>query len=106
MAYPAPERLTLLPFPQAWTNGSLTIRVVALPRGTPMTSLMTGVPGLAGAPSFVLGASLIRGVPTPVVDLAALLGTLIVFIVAFSVAYSRRRKSVPADDQATTPGSD
>jgi hypothetical protein len=55
VAYPAPERLTLLPFPQAWTNGSLTIRVVALPRGTPMTSLMTGVPGLADAPSFAEG---------------------------------------------------
>ena len=27
MAYVAPERLTLLPFPQAWTNGTLSIRV-------------------------------------------------------------------------------
>ncbi len=32
--------------------------------------------------------------------LAALLGTLIVFVVAFSVAYSRRRKTSSSDDQA------
>jgi purine-binding chemotaxis protein CheW len=29
---------------------------------------------VAGAPAFVLGAAVIRGAPTPVVDLAALLG--------------------------------
>lgn len=32
------------------------------------------VESVAGAPSFVLGLSLIRGVPTPVVDLAAWMG--------------------------------
>ena len=51
----APDRLTLLPFPQPWTDGSLSIRIVALPRGTPMASLMTGVPGVADAPSFAEG---------------------------------------------------
>jgi hypothetical protein len=55
VAYVAPERLTLLPFPQAWTGGSLSVRVVALPRGTPLAPLMTGVPGLADAPSFAEG---------------------------------------------------
>src|SRR5262245_46436234 len=55
VAYVAPERLTLLPFPQAWMDGSLSVRVVALPRGTPMAPLMTGVPGLADAPSFAEG---------------------------------------------------
>jgi hypothetical protein len=55
VAYVALERLTLLPFPQAWTDGVLSLRIVALPRGTPMTSLMTGVPGLADAPAFADG---------------------------------------------------
>ncbi|HSC96624.1 MAG TPA: hypothetical protein VLC73_16805 [Burkholderiales bacterium] len=55
MAYIAPERLTLLPFPQAWTNGVLSLSVIALPRGTPMASLMTGVPGLADALAFADG---------------------------------------------------
>ena len=46
MAYVAPERLTLLPFPQAWTDGVLSLNAVVLPRGTPMEPLMTGVPGV------------------------------------------------------------
>ena len=54
MAYVAPERLTLLPFPQAWTDGCSRSRR-ALPRGTPMASLMTGVPGLADAPGVCRG---------------------------------------------------
>ena len=54
MAY-VPDRLTLLPFPQSWTNGRLSIRIVALPRGTPMAPLMTGVPGVADGPSFADG---------------------------------------------------
>jgi purine-binding chemotaxis protein CheW len=32
------------------------------------------VAALAGVPNFVLGAAIIRGIPTPVVDVAALLG--------------------------------
>lgn len=55
MAYVAPERLTLLPFPQAWTGGVLSLRAVVLPRGTPMSALMTGVPGLPDAPAFADG---------------------------------------------------
>jgi hypothetical protein len=55
VAYVAPERLTLLPFPQRWTDGVLSLRAVVLPRGTPMESLMTGVPGLADAPAFADG---------------------------------------------------
>ena len=55
MAYVAPERLTLLPFPQQWQNGTLSIRVVALPRGTPMDPLMTAVPGVADGPAFADG---------------------------------------------------
>ena len=55
MAYVAPERLTLLPFPQAWTDGVLSLRAVVLPRGTPMESLITGVPGLDDAPAFADG---------------------------------------------------
>jgi len=38
--------------------------------------------------------------------LAALLGTLVVFIVALSVAYSRRRKTTPYDDQQAGSGVD
>jgi purine-binding chemotaxis protein CheW len=34
------------------------------------------VESVAGVPSFVRGVSIIRGVPTPVVDLGVLLGTL------------------------------
>jgi hypothetical protein len=55
VAYIAPERLTLLPFPQAWTDGVLSVRAVVLPRGTPMDPLMTGVPGLPDAPAFADG---------------------------------------------------
>ena len=55
MAYVAPERLTLLPFPQAWTDGVLSLRAVVLPRGTPMEPLMTGVPGVDDAPAFADG---------------------------------------------------
>ena len=55
MAYVAPERLTLLPFPQAWTDGVLSLRAVVLPRGTPMEPLMTGVPGVVDAPAFADG---------------------------------------------------
>ena len=55
MAYVAPERLTLLPFPQAWTDGVLSLRAVVLPRGTPMEPLMTGVPGVDDGPAFADG---------------------------------------------------
>jgi len=55
VAYVAPERLTLLPFPQAWTDGVLSLRAVVLPRGTPLESLMTGGPGLEDAPAFADG---------------------------------------------------
>ena len=55
MAYVAPERLTLLPFPQAWTDGVLSLNAVVLPRGTPMEPLMTGVPGVVDAPAFADG---------------------------------------------------
>ncbi|HWQ69422.1 MAG TPA: hypothetical protein VN494_05610 [Patescibacteria group bacterium] len=55
MAYVAPERLTLLPFPQAWTDGVLSLRAVVLPRGTPMDPLITGVPGVEDAPAFADG---------------------------------------------------
>ena len=53
--YIAPEQLTLLPFPQAWTDGVLSLRAVVLPRGTPMDPLITGVPGVADAPAFADG---------------------------------------------------
>ena len=55
MSYIAPEQLTLLPFPQAWTDGVLSLRAVVLPRGTPMDPLITGVPGVADAPAFADG---------------------------------------------------
>src|SRR5215216_4438198 len=55
VAYVPPERLTLLPFPQAWTDGVLSLRAVVLPRGTPMEPLITGVPGVDNAPAFADG---------------------------------------------------
>jgi hypothetical protein len=48
----APDRLTLLPFPQRWDGTSLDIRVVVLPRGNPLAPLITGVPGVADGPAF------------------------------------------------------
>lgn len=48
----APDRLTLLPFPQRWDGTSLDLRVVVLPRGNPLSPLMTGVPGVADGPAF------------------------------------------------------
>lgn len=68
MAYVAPERLTLLPFPQRWTNDVLSLRVVALPRGTPMESLIAGVPGLADAPAFADGELQIEARLIPSLD--------------------------------------
>jgi hypothetical protein len=53
MLYAAPDRLTLLPFPQSWDGaGKIALRAIALPRGTPRASLMTGVAGLEDAPAF------------------------------------------------------
>lgn len=48
----APDRLTLLPFPQRWDGSDLHLRVVVLPRGNPLQPLMTGVPGVADGPAF------------------------------------------------------
>jgi hypothetical protein len=48
----APDRLTLLPFPQRWAGGSLHVRIVILPRGDPLAPLMTGVPGVGDGPAF------------------------------------------------------
>ena len=65
MLYSAPDRLTLLPFPQSWDGtGKIALRAIALPRGTPRARLMTGVPALGDAPAFekgrlVLSASII-----------------------------------------------
>ena len=58
MAFPAPDRLTLLPLPQGWDpNGAagagvVRLRVVVLPRGNPMAPLMTGTPGVADGPAY------------------------------------------------------
>jgi hypothetical protein len=46
------DRLTLLPFPQRWANGTLDLRIVVLPRGNPLLPLMTGTPGVADGPAF------------------------------------------------------
>ena len=62
-------------------NGSRTLivrvqtRVCALPL-VHVIEMMRPLPlePFAGAPSFVLGVSIVRGVPTPVVDLASVLG--------------------------------
>lgn len=45
---PAPDSLTLLPFPQAWDGaGTLTVRILALPRGNPLLPLFPGTPAFA-----------------------------------------------------------
>ena len=61
MLYVAPERLTVLPFPQFFDGTKIALRAIALPRGTPRAPLMTGVPGLADAP----GVTSTRSGPTP-----------------------------------------
>jgi len=55
VAYSAPEKLTLLPFPQSWNGNDITLRAVVLPRGTPMDPLMTGVASLPDSKAFADG---------------------------------------------------
>src|SRR6266545_1828213 len=55
MAYPAADRLTLLPLPQRWDpagSGIVGLRVIVLPRGNPLMPLMTGTPGVPDGPAF------------------------------------------------------
>ena len=55
MAYPAPDRLTLLPLPQVWdpaAAGVVSLRILTLPRGNPLVPLMTGTPGVPDGPAF------------------------------------------------------
>jgi purine-binding chemotaxis protein CheW len=50
-------------------------RVCALPIGNVRETMrVRPIESIAGAPSYVLGVSIIRGVPVPVVDLAKLVG--------------------------------
>ncbi len=50
-------------------------RICAVPLGHVIETMRAlPIEALSGVPSFVLGAAIIRGIPTPVVDLAAILG--------------------------------
>jgi hypothetical protein len=88
------NKLTLLPFPRHWEEGSLHLRIVVLPRGNPLLSLMTGIPGVPDGPAFAdaelhLKAMLIPGLdalPSPVataaevsLDIAPLAGVRALF---------------------------
>lgn len=45
-------KLNLLPFPQRWENGNISLRVVVLPRGNPLAPLMDGLPSTPDSPAF------------------------------------------------------
>jgi hypothetical protein len=52
MPFSPVDRLTLLPFPQRWDSGTISLRAVLLPRGDPLAPLMTGVPSVPDGPAF------------------------------------------------------
>jgi hypothetical protein len=47
-----PIRLVILPFLQAWDGADLTFRLVLIPRGNPLSPLVTSAPLPAPNPSF------------------------------------------------------
>jgi hypothetical protein len=53
-------RLSLLPFPQFWDGGSMTVRFLCLPKGDPQAPLQAGLPVFADA-HLVFDAKLIGG---------------------------------------------
>ncbi|MEM8962290.1 MAG: hypothetical protein AAGD38_12475 [Acidobacteriota bacterium] len=53
-------KLSLLPFPQRWRDGVLTLRLVVLPRGNPLAPLMPGGPAFVDG-ELGLEAALIPG---------------------------------------------
>lgn len=63
-----PNKLTLLPFPQQWKDGSMIIRAVALPRGNPLLPLMTGIPGVPDGPAFAVGNLQLKAMLIPSLD--------------------------------------
>jgi purine-binding chemotaxis protein CheW len=67
--------------PATRTRRNLVVRVQTRVCAVPLTHVVETmrpppVEALAGMPAFVRGVSIIRGVPTPVVDLGAVLGAL------------------------------
>lgn len=68
MLYFAPDKLTLLPFPQSWDGTQIALRAVVLPRGTPMGPLLTAVPGLGDAPAFADGTIRLSALIIPSLD--------------------------------------
>lgn len=54
MAISAANKLTLLPFPQQWDfgAGTISLRVIVLPRGNPLAPLTAGIPAIPDGPAF------------------------------------------------------
>lgn len=66
---PAPkDKLTLLPFPQRWEDGNISLRVLVLPRGNPLQPLMTGIPAVADGPAFVDAGLKLKAMLIPSLD--------------------------------------
>jgi purine-binding chemotaxis protein CheW len=68
-------------FQAAGTRRNLVVRVQSLVCAVPLLHVVEtmrplAVEPIAGMPAFVRGVSLIRGLPTPVVDLGVVLGAL------------------------------
>lgn len=58
-------KLSLLPFPQRWDEGVLSLNIVVLPRGNPLVPLMTGIPSTPDGPAFADSILEIRAMLIP-----------------------------------------
>ncbi len=66
---PAPkDKLTLLPFPQRWEDGSVSLRILVLPRGNPLMPLMTGIPAVPDGPAFADAKLRLKAMLIPSLD--------------------------------------
>jgi len=73
MSFNQESKLSLLPFPQRWVNGSIILNAIVLPRGNPLSPLMGNIDPSLDGPAFAdanlrLKAMLVSGLeklPSP-----------------------------------------